>query len=93
MNEWSTILDKNRRHFAHNVIFVKFQAAAPVNISEVSCGQFEDIQLEGLLHKDNVILRHAEAVEVARTQGGAERNGANLFHLPEGWLRLLFIWN
>lgn len=82
---------QNRRHFAYNVISVEFQAAAPVDISEVGCGQFEDIQLEGLLHKDNVVLRHAEAVEVARVQGRAEGNRANLFHLPEGWLFLLSI--
>lgn len=60
---------KQSRSFAHSVIFVKFQATAPVDISEISCGQSEDIQLEGLLHKDNVVLRHAKAVVVAWVQG------------------------
>lgn len=87
------LLEITRPSFAHNVILVEFKAAAPVDISEVSCGQFDDVQFEGLLHEDDVVLRHAKAVEVAREQGGAERNGANLFHLAEGWLLLFFIYN
>lgn len=87
------VKQKKQTSFTYNVIFVEFQATAPVDISEVSCGKFEDIQLERLLHKDNVVLRHAKAVEVAWVQGGAERNGANLFHLPQGWLIIPFICN
>lgn len=81
MSGWSTVV-----FFAHHVIFVEFQATAPVDASEVRRGQVENIQLEGLLHKDDVVLRHAKAVEVAWVQSGAKGNGANLLQLTEGWL-------
>lgn len=58
----------------YGIVFIVFEAAAPADPSEVGGGQFEDVQLERLLNKHDVVLSHAKAVEVSREQGGAERN-------------------
>lgn len=58
----------------HDVILVKLETVAPVDPSEVGRAQLENVQLEGLLHEHDVVLRHAEAVEVAWVQRGAERH-------------------
>lgn len=73
----------------NNVVLVELEAAAPVDPSEVGGGQFDDIQLEGLLHEHHVVLRHAEAVVVAREQGGAEGDRTHLLDFPQRRLLIL----
>lgn len=68
---------------AYNVVLIKFKAASPAEASEVGSGQLDDVQFVGLLHKHDVVFRHAEAVEVAGEQGGAKRDGADLLDLPQ----------
>lgn len=58
----------------HDVILVELEAVAPVDSPEVGRAQLENVQLEGLLHEHDVVLSHAEAVEVAWVQRGAERH-------------------
>lgn len=59
----------------------KFQAARPVDAPHVCGGHLDDVQLEGLLDEDEVVVRHAEAVVVAGREQRAARNRANHFHL------------
>ena len=75
----------------YNVFLIEFEAAAPVDPSEVGGGQFDDVQFERLLHEHDVVLRHAEAVEVAREQSGAKRDGTDLLDFPQRRLLVLFI--
>lgn len=75
----------------YDVILVEFEAAPPVDPSEVGGAQSDDVQLEGLLHEHNVVLGHAEAVEVAREQSGPKRNGTDLLHFPQRRLVTFFI--
>lgn len=67
----------------YGVVLVEFQAASPGDAPEVGRGQFEDVQFERLLHEHDVVFGHPEAVEVAGKQGGADRDGADLLHLPQ----------
>lgn len=76
--------------FTHNVILVELEAAAPVDSPEVGRAQLKDVQFKGLLHKHDVILRHAEAVVVAWVQCGAERHRAQLLHVTERCLPAVF---
>lgn len=75
----------------YGVILIKFQAAPPGDASEVGRGQFDHVQFERLFHKHDVVLAHAEAVEVAGKQGGADGDGADLLNLPQRRLPVLFI--
>lgn len=77
----------------YDVVLIKLEAGSPVDPSEVGRGQFEDVQFERLLHEHDVVLGHAKAVEVARVQRGAERNGTHLLHLFQRHLLALFTWN
>jgi len=77
----------------YNVVLVEFEAAPPVDPSEVGGGQSDHVQFEGLLHEHDVVVGHAEAVEVTREQSGPERDGTHLLDLPQRRLPALFIWN
>ena len=75
----------------YSVVLIEFEAAAPVDPSEVGGGQSDDVQFKGLFHKHNVVLRHAEAVEVTREQGGTKRDRTDLLNLPQRRLLVFFI--
>lgn len=73
------------------IILIKFEAASPGDPPEVGGGEFNNVQFEGLLHKHDVVLSHAEAVEVAREQRRAKRDRADLLHFPQCRLFRVFI--
>ena len=75
----------------YDVVLVEFEAAPPVDPSEVGGGQPDDVQLERLLHEYDVVLGHTETVEVARGQSGSEGNGTDLLHLAQRRLVTLVI--
>lgn len=77
----------------YHIILIKFEAASPVDPPEVGSGKFDNIQFERLLHKHNVVLSHAKAVEVAWKKWGAKRDWTDLLHFPQRWLFVIFIWN
>lgn len=58
----------------YNVVLVKCEALPPGDSSKIGGYEFDDVQFEGLLHKHDVVLSHAEAVKVAREQSGPNRN-------------------
>lgn len=84
-------LSKPNRNWTYTVFLIKFEAAPPVDPSEVGGCQFHYVQFEGLLHEHDVVVRHAEAVEVARIQSGSERNGADLLNLSQSRFLRVFI--
>lgn len=77
----------------YNVVLIKREAVPPGDSSKVGCYKFDDIQFEGLLHKHDVVLGHAEAVEVAREQSGPNRDRTELLYLPQSQLFGFFTWN
>lgn len=81
-------LSTGGRH-TYDVVAVEFQAAPPVDAPEVGGGQSDDVQLQRLLHKHDVVVSHAEAVEVTREQSGAKRERADLLDLPQSRLLVL----
>lgn len=53
---------------------MKLHAACPVNSSHVSCGHLKDIDFEGLLDEDEVVVGHTKTVVVGGTEKGTTRN-------------------
>lgn len=73
------------------VFLVKFEAAPPIDSSEIGSCQFHNVQFEGLLHKHNVVLSHAKAVEVAGIESRSERNRTDLLNFSQGQFFGVFI--
>lgn len=59
----------------------ELQAARPVHPPHVRSGHLEDVQFQRLLHEDEVVVGHAEAVVVAGREQGAAGNRADHLHI------------
>ena len=55
----------------HIFFWTVFQTTRPVDSAHVGGGHPEDVQFEGLLDEDEVVVGHAEAVVVAGAEEGA----------------------
>lgn len=74
------------------IILIIGKAGGPAHTSDVSSCHFDNIQSEGLLYEDNVILCDSKAVVVAGVEQRARRDGANHFQVLETRLLLLLFW-
>lgn len=72
------------------IILIIDKAGSPVHTSDVSSCHFDNIQSEGLLYEDNVILCESKAVVVAGVQQRVRRDGANHFQVLETRFLLFF---
>lgn len=74
------------------IILIIGKAGGPAHTSDVSSCHFDNIQSEGLLYEDNVILCDSKAVVVAGVEQRARRDGANHFQVLETRLLLFLFW-
>lgn len=65
------------------------QAGSPGHSPDVCSRHLEDIQLERLLQKNDVVLGESEAVVIARGEEGAGGDGAEHLRVLQGALPLL----
>lgn len=60
-------------------------AAGPAHPPQISGGHFQDIQLQGLLDEDEVVVGHAKAVVVTGRQEGTAGQGAHSLSAFQRW--------
>lgn len=77
---------------AYLVLLVESQARSPAHSPDVCSCHLENIQLEGLLEKNDVVLGDPEAVVIARGEEGARGDGAEHLRVLQGALPLRPVW-
>ena len=75
----------------HIVFGTVFETTRPVDSAHVGGGHPEDVQFEGLLDEDEVVVAHAKAVVVAGAEEGTAGHSAQNLRLLQ-WGLAHFWW-